>query len=99
MKLVFSAHARADLTGIGDYIARDNPARALTFVEEIEKKCRALPALPFAHPLVARHEASGIRRTIHGSCLIFYRVEPEAVAILRVLRGAMDYEAVLFAPH
>lgn len=36
MKLVFSPKAAEDLEEIGDYIARDNPQRALSFVAEIE---------------------------------------------------------------
>ena len=96
MRLTFSAIARADLIEIGDYIARDNHARALTFVEEIERKCRTLPNLPLAHPLLPRHEAKGIRRAVHGAYLVFYRADPQAVTVLRVLHGARDYEALLF---
>jgi toxin ParE1/3/4 len=96
MKLIFSAEARADLVRIGDYIARDNPLRALSFVEELEGRCKALLASPLAYPLVPRHESAGIRRAVHGDYLIFYRVEPEAVAIVHVLSGAMNVEALLF---
>ena len=34
--------ARADLIAIGDYIAQDNPLRALSFVDELEIRCTAL---------------------------------------------------------
>ena len=36
MALLFSPLAALDLASIGDYIAQDNPMRALTFVEEIK---------------------------------------------------------------
>jgi toxin ParE1/3/4 len=96
MKLVISAEARADLGRIGDYIARDSRLRALSFVEELEGKCKAILARPLTYPLVPRHESSGIRRAVHGNYLIFYRVAPEAVAIVHVLCGAMNIEALLF---
>lgn len=50
MKLVFSPKAAEDLEEIGDYIARDNPTRALSFVAEIEARCRKLLVAPEACP-------------------------------------------------
>lgn len=35
MKLVFTEEAKRDLLLVGDYIAQDNPRRAITFVEEL----------------------------------------------------------------
>ncbi|WFU08405.1 type II toxin-antitoxin system RelE/ParE family toxin [Rhizobium sp. CB3090] len=32
----------------------------------------------------------------HGDYLIFYRIKESVVEVLRVLRGARDYERVLF---
>jgi len=40
MKVLITAEAEADLEAIGDYIARDNPARALSFVRELyQREC------------------------------------------------------------
>ncbi len=36
MRLQFSPKSADDLEEIGDYIARDNPVRAASFVDEIE---------------------------------------------------------------
>ncbi|MFL9828063.1 type II toxin-antitoxin system RelE/ParE family toxin [Rhodoplanes sp. SY1] len=96
MRLVFAAEARTDLLRIGDHIAADNPSRALSFVAEIEHHCARVLTMPRAYPLVPRHEASGIRRVVHGAYLIFYRVEADAVTILHVLHGAMDTDGLLF---
>jgi toxin ParE1/3/4 len=38
-RLVFSPRAEADLEEIGDYIARDNPARAISFLDELRAHC------------------------------------------------------------
>jgi hypothetical protein len=42
------------------------------------------------------HEASGVRRAAHGSDVILCRVQREAVAIVHVLSGGMNIEALLF---
>ncbi len=35
MKLLITSTAEQDLRNIGDFIAQDNPARAVTFVREL----------------------------------------------------------------
>jgi toxin ParE1/3/4 len=52
--------------------------------------------MPEAFPLVPGHHKSGIRRRVHGNYLIFYKVARERIVVIRVLHGAMDYEARLF---
>ncbi|SCX35860.1 type II toxin-antitoxin system RelE/ParE family toxin [Agrobacterium rosae] len=92
----FTDDAEQDLESIGDYIARDNPLRALSFVQELRIKCTALADMPNGFPLVPRYEKSGIRRRAHGDYLVFYRVEATQVVILHILHGAMDYAGILF---
>ena len=92
----FSAEAEADLEHIADHIAQDNPRRALTFVQELRAACLGLAEFPERFALVARYAERGIRHRVHGNYAIFYRVEPEGVAVLHVLHGARDHAAVLF---
>ena len=96
MKVVITDPALADLREIGDWIARDNRRRALTFVEELEAACAGLADNPKRFQLVARYEAWGVRRRVHGTYLIFYREGPTEVTILRILHGARDYEPLIF---
>ena len=42
------------------HIARDNPNRAATFVDELQEKCRQLVDIPEAFPLLAGREETGI---------------------------------------
>lgn len=91
-----SAEAEYDLEVISDYIARDNPARALSFLQELRSKCLGLADMPERFPLVPRYEATGVRRRGHGDYLIFYRVEAEKVIILHILHGAQNYNTILF---
>ena len=96
MKFVITAAAEADLEAIGDYIARDNPTRAVSFIRELERCCEEIAEMPQTWQLVPRYEAQGIRRRVYGRYLIFYSTSTDQVTILHVLNGAMDYEAILF---
>ncbi|MCA0432081.1 MAG: type II toxin-antitoxin system RelE/ParE family toxin [Proteobacteria bacterium] len=96
MKVVLTDSALADLEAIGDWIARDNPQRALSFVRELREACSKLSDMPKAWPLVPRYESLGIRKRTHGNYLIFCRVAELQVEIIRVLHGAQDYEDILF---
>jgi len=91
-----TAEAEYDLETISDYIARDNPARALSFLHELRSKCLGLAEMPERFPLVPRYEAAGLRRRVYGNYLIFYRVEREKVVIVHILHGAQNYNAILF---
>ena len=96
MKLVFMSSADADLERIGDWIAQDNPSRALSFIREVRLVCSVLPEMPRGFPLVPRYEMKGLRRMSHGSYLIFYRVMEHQIEVVHVLNGARDYEPILF---
>ncbi|MGK9170155.1 type II toxin-antitoxin system RelE/ParE family toxin [Inquilinus limosus] len=95
MIVALSVEAESDLEAIADFIAKDNPARALSFVQELRASCRSLADMPMGYPLVLRYEKQGIRRRVHGNYQIFYRVDGEQVHVVRVLHGARDYEALL----
>lgn len=62
MRVVLTEQAIGDLLHIARYIRRDNPARAETFVAELEDRCTRLATAPLAYPLVPGRESSGIRR-------------------------------------
>ena len=91
MKVILTPAARRDIEDIGDYIAQDNPQRAESFTDELLGRCASLAEFPERFPLVHRYGRSAVRRCLHGSYLIFYRVEPELVRVLHVLHAATDY--------
>jgi toxin ParE1/3/4 len=96
MKVVVSDQATADLREIGLFIARDNKARARSFVRELQAKARDIGDIPRAFPLIPRYEHHGIRRRPHGDYLIFYTIEDDQVSVVHILHGARDYEPLLF---
>ncbi|WP_318013143.1 type II toxin-antitoxin system RelE/ParE family toxin [Mesorhizobium sp. BH1-1-4] len=95
-RLVFTRRAEADLAAIGDYIALHNPFRAVTFIQELRRDCKELCTMPERYPLFERHRSSSIRRRVHGSYLIFYRVGTETLEIVHILHGAMDLGTISF---
>jgi toxin ParE1/3/4 len=89
----FSRLAEADLEAIGDYIANDNPRRALSFVRDLRDRCRAMVHYPRAAPL--RPELGrGVRMIVFGDYLIFYRYSKGQVIIERVLHGARNIQGL-----
>lgn len=94
MKLLFSPRAVADLEEIGDYIARDNPSRALSFLDELESKCRSIASMPTA--FTERADIfPGIRMAVHGNYLILFRVDKGALRIERIVHGARELGAMI----
>jgi plasmid stabilization system protein ParE len=96
VRVLITPPAKADLFHIGDWIERDSPGRAITFVEELYDACLRLGELPFAFPLLIGHEESGIRRYPYGRYLIFYSILEERIEVLHVLHSARDYVRILF---
>lgn len=46
MRLAFTPLAEQDLEAIADYIAADNPVRALSFVRELRAQCQRITLNP-----------------------------------------------------
>lgn len=84
-----SHRAEADLVDIWIYIATDSPAAAERVILRIEAAENQLAEFPeMAQP---RDDLlPGVRAWAVGDYLIFYRIEPDAVVILRILHGARD---------
>ena len=92
MLVTFLSAALRDLENIGDYIAQDDPVRAITFIEELRQATDVLAVFPDAFPVVDGYEDLRVRFHTHGRYVIYYRVFPDEgrVAVLRVLHGAQD---------
>ena len=94
MRLNFSPKAALDLEEIGDYIARDNPTRACSFVDEIKAHCYKIAETPTAFAL--RNDLMpGLRMSVHGRYLLFFHVQNEEVRIERVIHSARRLEDLL----
>lgn len=97
MRVVYSYRSLNDLRELGDWIAKDSPRRALSFVQELRAKCRGLANLPERFPVVCQRRDMQVRRCVHGEYVILFCVEerPSAVVILSVVNAARDYNRLL----
>jgi toxin ParE1/3/4 len=94
MRLVITPLAEQDLEAIADYIATDNPERALSFVRELRTQCQRISLNPHGYRM--RPElGEGIRSSAHGHYVIFFESDTNEVLILRILHGARDIPALL----
>ena len=93
----FSPSAELDLEEIGDYIARDNPRRAVSFITELKARCLLIVHAPYGSPLWEELGA-GIRMAPFGRYLIFYTVHEDAdeVRVERILHAARDIDQSFF---
>ncbi|HEX4739693.1 MAG TPA: type II toxin-antitoxin system RelE/ParE family toxin [Allosphingosinicella sp.] len=95
MKIVLSPEAVGDLRTIARWIAADNPQRAESFVNELERACGSLSRRPSRFPVALNLHGEPIRKRVHRDYLIFYRVKAKQVEIVRILHGARDWAALL----
>ena len=94
MRVEFSRFVEADLEAIGDYIALDNPVRAITFIREIRQKIRLIEQQPLLYQL--RPEiGDGARLAVVGRYVILYRIVGQVVRIERVVYGGRDLPGLL----
>lgn len=95
MRCAFTPLAEADLEAIGDYIVRDNPRRAITFIRELRQRCGQIADMPRAAPL--RPElGAGVRVVTFGRYLICYSERGDGqVVIERIVHGARSLKNLL----
>lgn len=94
MRTQFTPQAEIDLQEIGDYIALDNPRRAVSFIREMRQHCEKIAEGP--RDYVARPELGDtIRICAHGNYLIVFEPLDDGALILRVLHGARNVPGAL----
>jgi toxin ParE1/3/4 len=96
VKLKLTQAAETELEAIGDWIARDNPARAISFIVELREACHRIVEMPEAYPRVPRYDAQSVRRKVHGNYLIFYVATADEVTVIHIFHGTRDYDDLLF---
>ncbi|MDQ2695860.1 MAG: type II toxin-antitoxin system RelE/ParE family toxin [Pseudomonadota bacterium] len=87
MKLLWTHRARRDLIAIGRYIARDSPAAARQWVEQLRQRMGKAAETPLAGRVVPELGQKEIREVFLRNYRIVYRVQQEAVVILTVFEG------------
>jgi toxin ParE1/3/4 len=92
--------AEADVDDAALFIAKDSIEAALRFYDSVERTYRQIrdhpmrsPRYELDHPKLANLR----KRSVTGfrNYLVFYRIEPSIVEVIRVLHGARDIPSVL----
>jgi toxin ParE1/3/4 len=92
-QLELSSFVEGDLDTIADYIAQDNPTRAVSFIREIREQILAVGQNPLLYRL--RPEiGEGARMAMVGRYVILFRVIGEVARIERVVYGGRDLLAL-----
>jgi toxin ParE1/3/4 len=97
MRFRFSRQAEIDIEEIGDFIARDNPTRTVSYVRELRTRCRELTSFPAAAPVRPAY-GKGVRVAVFGRYLILYVVHHDLLETRRVVHGARDLTEDDFRP-
>lgn len=89
-KVTVGRGALRDLDGIRDFIARDDPAAAVSFCRKLLDQAEGLRLFPDRGGHLK--ERPGARFSVVGSYLIVYRIDSaaETVRILRFWHGARE---------
>jgi toxin ParE1/3/4 len=94
VNIVISEAAYGDLGKIGDWIARDNPERALTFTGELIDRCGELLPHPERFVEVRRYSGLSLRKRAYKGYLIFYWIQPEQIEVHRIVHGSRDWASL-----
>lgn len=89
----FTTLARSDLKEIRDFIAQDKPKFAPQYMAMLKQKCELLANSPGLG--IQRDEYCGLYKFPVDVYLIFYRISPTGIDIIRVLHGSRDIHSIL----
>jgi plasmid stabilization system protein ParE len=93
MQLELSHYIEGDLDDIADFIAQDNPRRAVTFIQEIRTKFFEIRRNPLIYKIRPDIGEQARMATI-GNYAILFQVIDEVVRIERVTYGGRDLSGV-----
>ena len=93
MRIERSAFVENDLEAIADYIAGDNPARAVSFIREIREEIRRVGRNPM-HYRIRPEYGKDARMAVVGRYIILFRILGETVRVERVVYGGRDLPAL-----
>lgn len=95
MKVRISRRASADLEEIADWIARDNPAHADSFVNELLERGLSLVRHPRRFPRVGTIGGEPVYKLGWHDYVLLYRISSDSVEIARILHGKRDWAGML----
>jgi len=89
MRVVWTEQALQGLTDIEEYIARDDPAAAVVYVEKLIRRTDILCEQPNSGRVVPEVPGRELRELIEGHYRIVYRLNDGAAEILTIFESHM----------
>ena len=90
----YTRRALIDLEDIRAWIARDNPVRANSYVDELIAACEDLAEFPLRSSLTRFRTRRPVHQRPYGKYLILYEVSADHVEVDGIVHGARDLDAL-----
>ncbi len=87
MKVVWTPEAIKRLWEIEEFIARENPERAVEFITKLIEKVESVATFPEAGRMVPEFSLPNIREILEKNYRIVYRIASNRIEILTVFEG------------
>lgn len=94
-RIFYTVQAEQDLQQIVEFIAHDNLAAAVRWLDEIEALFQLLATQPALGELMETRRFGEVRRHTAGNYVVYYRLADNGLQILRVLHAARNQEPLL----
>ena len=95
MKVRITRQAQVDFEAIAEWIGRDNPERAISFVDELLERCRSLSEHPDRFPDHRHIGGRTVRKMSHQNYVILYFRLTDRIEVAHGVHGARDLDALL----
>ncbi|NLS19649.1 type II toxin-antitoxin system RelE/ParE family toxin [Rhizobium sp. P40RR-XXII] len=98
-RVVFSALAEDDLINIYEFIAKDSPSRALSFIQRLQEQCKTLKIMADRGPQ-RESLGPGVRIMVfERRVTAAYLIKNEQVVILRLFYAGQNISSTLLDEH
>ncbi|NJM47237.1 MAG: type II toxin-antitoxin system RelE/ParE family toxin [Alkalinema sp. RU_4_3] len=97
-KIILSPEAQLDLMDFCDYLDESDPEVSMRFFDAARSTFVEIARMPLIGQQYEVGETQSLRKwRIKGfrRYLIFYRVKPETIEIVRLLHGSQDVDSIL----
>ena len=87
MKIIWSRESLQQLIEIENYISRDNPERAVQFINRLIDRVEKIKDFPYKGRVVPEFSLNEIREVFEKNYRIVYRISEKQIEILTVFEG------------
>ena len=87
MKIIWSRESLQQLIEIENYISRDNPERAVQFINRLIDRAGKIKDYPYKGRVVPEFSLNEIREVFEKNYRIVYRISEKQIEILTVFEG------------